>query len=178
MKDKAKKEVDWLEKQIKIAKELYKIPPEKYYQHFKVEVEDINKDMDKLREKLFTALNGILLQVKEKLADIHSTLFYIEHTFDFSELNAIYSRIENLEKSATEYDAKLKQEQSKVQAKLRLSEVARFKEDIGYEEKVKLILEKEAVLKEKGEAKEEKEKTVLSKEKAIKEYWCSVNLFS
>ena len=166
LKDKAEQAVDWLEKQIQVAKELYKISPEKYYQHFKVEVEDINKDMDKLREKLFTALNGILLQVKEKLADIHSTPSYIEHAFDFSELNAIYSRIENLEKSATEYSAKLKQEQSKAQAKLRLSEVARFKEDIGYEEKAKLILEKEAVLKEKGEAKEE---TVLSKEKAIKE---------
>lgn len=169
LKDKAEQAVDWLEKQIQVAKELYKISPEKYYQHFKVEVEDINKDMDKLREKLFTALNGILLQVKEKLADIHSTPSYIEHAFDFSELNAIYSRIENLEKSATEYGAKLKQEQSKAQAKLRLSEVACFKEDIGYEEKVKLILEKEAVLKEKGEEKEEKEKTVLSKEKAIKE---------
>ena len=169
LKDKAEQAVDWLEKQIQVAKELYKISPEKYYQHFKVEVEDINKDMDKLREKLFTALNGILLQVKEKLADIHSTTSYIEHAFDFSELNAIYSRIENLEKSATEYSAKLKQEQSKAQAKLRLSEVARFKEDIGYEEKAKLILEKEAVLKEKGEEKEEKEKTVLSKEKAIKE---------
>ena len=169
LKDKAEQAVDWLEKQIQLTKELYKISPEKYYQHFKVEVEDINKDMDKLREKLFTALNSILLQLKEKLADIHSTPSYIEYTFDFSELNAIYSRIENLEKSATEYGAKLKQEQSKAQAKLRLSEVARFKEDIGYEEKVKFILEKETVLKEKGEAKEEKEKTVLSKEKTIKE---------
>jgi len=36
LKDKAKKEVDWLEKQIKIAKELYKISPEKYYQHLKL----------------------------------------------------------------------------------------------------------------------------------------------
>ena len=169
LKDKAEQAVDWLEKQIQLTKELYKISPEKYYQHFKVEVEDINKDMDKLREKLFTALNSILLQLKEKLADIHSTPSYIEYTFDFSELNAIYSRIENLEKSATEYGAKLKQEQSKAQTKLRLSEVARFKEDIGYEEKVKFILEKETVLKEKGEAKEEKEKTVLSKEKTIKE---------
>ena len=169
LKDKAEKAVDWLEEHIQVAKDLYKISPEKYYQHFKVEVEDINKDMDKLREKLFTALNDILLQVKEKLADIHSTPSYIEHAFDFSELNAIYSRIENLEKSATEYGAKLKQEQSKTQEKLRLAEVSRFKEDIGYEEKVKLILEKEAVLKEKGEAKEAKEKTVLSKEKAIKE---------
>ena len=176
LKDKAEKAVDWLEEHIQVAKDLYKISPEKYYQHFKVEVEDINKDMDKLREKLFTALNDILLQVKEKLADIHSTPSYIEHAFDFSELNAIYSRIENLEKSATEYGAKLKQEQSKAQAKLRLSEVARFKEDIGYEEKVKLILEKEAVLKEKGGAKEEKEKTVLSKEKAIKEKSASVKM--
>ena len=169
LKDKAEKAVDWLEEHIQIAKDLYKISPEKYYQHFKVEVEDINKDMDKVREKLFTALNGILLQVKEKLADIHSTPSYIEYAFDLSDLNAIYSRIENLEKSATEYGAKLKHEQSKTQEKLRLSEVSRFKEDIGYEEKVKLILEKEAVLKEKGEAKEAKEKTVLSKEKAIKE---------
>ena len=169
LKEKAEKAVDWLEERIQVAKDLYKISPEKYYQHFKVEVEDINKDMDKLREKLFTALNSILLQVKEKLADIHSTPSYIESAFDLSDLNAIYSRIENLEKSATEYGAKLKQEQSKAQIKLRLSEVARFKEDIGYEEKVKLISDKEAVLKEKREAKEAKEKTVLSKEKAIKE---------
>ena len=169
LKDKAEKAVDWLEEHIQVAKDLYKISPEKYYQHFKVEVEDINKDMDKLRENLLTALNDILLQVKEKLADIHSTPSYIESAFDISDLNAIYSRIENLEKSATEYGAKLKQEQSKTQEKLRLAEVSRFKEDIGYEEKVKLILEKEAVLKEKGEAKEAKEKTVLSKEKAIKE---------
>ena len=169
LKDKAEKAVNWLEEHIQVVKDLYKISPEKYYQHFKVEVEDINKDMDKVREKLFTAFNGILQQVKEKLADIHSTPSYIEYAFELSDLNAIYSRIENLEKSATEYGTKLKQEQSKTQEKLRLSEVSRFKEDIGYEEKVKLILEKEAVLKEKGEAKEAKEKTVLSKEKAIKE---------
>ena len=169
LKDKAEKAVNWLEEHIQVVKDLYKISPEKYYQYFKVEVEDINKDMDKVREKLFTALNGILQQVKEKLADIHSTPSYIEYAFELSDLNAIYSRIENLEKSATEYGTKLKQEQSKTQEKLRLSEVSRFKEDIGYEEKVKLILEKEAVLKEKGEAKEAKEKTVLSKEKAIKE---------
>ena len=169
LKDKAEKAVDWLEEHIQVAKDLYKISSEKYYQHFKVEIENINKDMDKVREKLFTALNGILQQVKEKLADIHSTPSYIEYAFDLSDLNAIYSRIENLEKSTTEYGAKLKQEQSKTQEKLRLSEVSRFKEDIGYEENVKLILEKEAVLKEKGEAKVAKEKIILSKEKAIKE---------
>lgn len=168
LKDRAEKAVDWLEKQIQDAKELYKISPEKYYQRFKVEVEDINKDMDKLREKLLTALDGILLQVKKKLENIHSTPSYIGHPFDLSELKEIYRRIEELEKSATEYGAKLKQEQSKAQAKLRLSEVARFKEDIGYEEKVKVISEKEAVLKEKGEAKEEKEKAILSKEQAIR----------
>ena len=38
-----------------------------------------------------------------------------------------------------------------------------------YTQRDALILEKEAVLKEKGEAKEAKEETVLSKEKAIKE---------
>lgn len=168
LKDKAEKAVDWLEEHIQVAKELYKISPEKYYQHFKVEVEGINKDMDKLREKLLTALDGILLQVKKKLEDIHSTPPYIEHTFDLSELNVIYSRIKELEKSATEYGAKLKQEQSKTQEKLRFSEVARFKEDIGYEEIVKIISEKEAVFKEKEVAKKEKEEAVLFKEQAIK----------
>lgn len=168
LKDKAEKAIDWIEKQIEVFSELYKISPEKYYQYFKVEVEGINRDMDKLREKLLTALEGILLQVKKKLEDIHSTTSYIEHTFDLSELNAIYSRIEDLEKSATEYGAKLKQEQSKTQEKLRLSEVARFKEDIGYEEIVKSISEKEAVFKEKEVAKKEKEEAVLFKEQAIK----------
>lgn len=168
LKGKAEKAIGWLEEQIQVAKELYKISPEKYYQHFKAEVESINKDMDKLRETLLTALNGILLQVKKKLEDIHSTPSYIEHTFDFSELNAIYNRIEELEKSATEYGTKLMQEQSKTQAKLRLSEVARIKEDIGYEEKVKVISEKEAVLNKKEEAKKEKEEAVRCHEQAIK----------
>lgn len=168
LKGKTEKAIGWLEEQIQVAKELYKISPEKYYQHFNAEVESINKDMDKLREILLTALNGILLQVKTKLEDIHSTPSYIEHTFDFSELNAIYNRIEELEKSATEYGTKLKQEQSKTQAKLRLSEVARIKEDIGYEEKVKVISEKETVLKKKEEAKKEKEEAVFFKEQEIK----------
>lgn len=168
LKNKAKKEVDWLEGQIQVAKELYKISPDQYYQHFKAEVESINKDMDKLREILLTALNGILLQVKKKLEDIHSTPSYIEHTFDFSVLNAIYNRIEELEKSATEYGTKLKQEQSKTQEKLRLSEVARIKEDICYEEKVKVISEKEAILKKKEEVKKEKEEAVLFQEQEIK----------
>lgn len=53
LKDKAEQAVDWLEKQIQVAKELYKISPEKYYQHFKVEVEDINKDMDKTPRETF-----------------------------------------------------------------------------------------------------------------------------
>lgn len=169
LKDRAEKAVDWLEKQIQVAKELYKISPEKYYQCFKVRVENINKDMDTLREKLLTALDGILLQVKKKLENIHATPSYVEYTFDLARLDEIYDRIEMLEKDATAYGAELKQEQSKAQAKLRLSEVARFKEDIGYEEKVKVISEKEAVLKEKEEAKEEKENAIHFKEKAIKE---------
>ncbi|GAB1250914.1 AAA family ATPase [Porphyromonas miyakawae] len=168
LKNKAKKEVDWLEGQIQVAKELYKISPDQYYQHFKAEVESINKDMDKLREILLTALNGILLQVKKKLEEIHSTPSYIEHTFDFSELYAIYNRIEELEKSATEYGTKLKQEKSKTQEKLRLSEVSRFKEDIDFEEIVKIISEKEAVFKEKEVAKKEKEEAVFFKEQEIK----------
>lgn len=168
LKEKTKKAVDWLEEQIRTTKELYKISPEKYYQHFKIEVEDINNDMNELREKLFTALNGIFIQAKKKLEDIHSCPSYIEHTFDISELNAVYGRIENLEKRATEYGTKLKQEQSKAQEKLRLSEVARFKEEIGYEEIVKIISEKEKVSQERKVAKKEKEEAVILKEQAIK----------
>ena len=176
LKDRAEKAVDWLEKQIQVAKELYKISPEKYYQCFKVRVENINKDMDTLREKLLTALDGILLQVKKKLENIHATPSYVEYTFDLARLDEIYDQIEMLEKDATAYGAELKQEQSKAQAKLRLSEVARFKEDIGYEEKVKVISGKEAVLKEKEEAKEEKENAIHSKEKALKKKSASAKM--
>lgn len=167
LKDKAETEIVWLEELIQVAKDLYKISPEKYYQHFKVEVEDINKDMDKVREKLFTALNGILQQVKEKLADIHSTPSYIEYAFELSDLNAIYSRIENLEKSATEYGAKLKQEQSKTQEKLRLSEVARFKEETGYSQAVESIAYKERTANGLKALKEKKESQIHQLESEI-----------
>jgi putative rloC protein len=168
LKDKAKKAADSIEKHIQDAKELYKISPEKYYQCFKVVVEDINKDMDELRTKLVTALENILLQVKKKLEDIYSTPSYIEHTFEISELDVIYSRIKELENSATEYGEKLKQEQTKTQEKLRLAEVARFKEEIDYEEKVKTISEKSKLLEEKEKEKKEKEEAILKLENAIK----------
>lgn len=167
LKEKGETAVNWLEQLIAAAHEVYKLSPENYYQHFQAEVEGINNDMDIVREKIFKALNGILLQVTTRLEHIYTTPTFTEYTFDCSELNTIYSRIKTLEKNANEYTGKIKLEHSKTQKKLRFSEVCHFKEDIGYEEQVKVISEKETTLKEKERAKIRKEEAVLLIEKDI-----------
>ena len=168
LKDKVEKAVTWLEEQKRVIQELYKILPENYYLYFKPEVESINKEMEERRREVLSVLEDILLQVKRKQENLYATPTYEEHTFDLARLDEIYAQVETLEKDATECGDKLKEKHTKAQTALRLSEVVRFKEDIGYDDQVKAIAEKEAELEKKERAKREKEEAVRSKEEEIK----------
>lgn len=123
--------------------------------------------MEERRREVLSVLEDILLQVKRKQENLYATPTYEEHTFDLARLDEIYARVETLEKDATECGAKLKEKHTKAQTALRLSEVARFKEDIGYDDQVKAISEKEAEL-EKKEQKEKRKRQFAPKRKRLK----------
>ena len=107
-------------------------------------VEEINKDMDDLRKECISTLNTILQQLKKKQKSIHTTLTYTECTFDITAIMAIYQRIQDLSERAIQYGSNLSKMRAENRRKLRLSEVARFKEEIGYSNTLATIAEKKA----------------------------------
>lgn len=162
------KAIKWINEWIQIAQELYKVSPSNYYSSFKNDVEAINKDMDALRKDLISTLEDILQQLKSKQDNIHTTLAYTEHIFDFTAIEAIYQRIQNLNDRANQYGSDLSKVQAENRKKLRLSEVARFKEDTGYSNTLVAIAEKERIANEQKTLKEQKESDVRKLEDEIK----------
>lgn len=168
LKTRIGKAITWLNEKIQIAQELYKVLPSSYYSCFKDEVEVINKDMDALRKSLISALECILQQLKSKQENIHSAFSYTEHTFDFTAIEAIYQRIQTLNRNANQYGGCLSEEQAKNREKLRLSEVARFKKETGYSDTLALIKEKEDIASKKKILKEQIESEIRTLELQIK----------
>lgn len=157
-----------MNEKIQIAQELYKVSPNNYYSCFKNEVEEINKDMNALRTELISALEGILQQLTSKQESIHSAFPYTEHTFNFTAIETIYQRIQNLNKNAGLYGGNLREVQAENQRKLRLSEVARFKEEIGYSNTSAAIKEKKDIVSKQETLKEQKESDIRRLEHEIK----------
>lgn len=168
LKTRIEKAITWMNEKIQIAQELYKVSSSNYYSCFKDEIEVINKDMDALRKDLISALEGILQQLKSKQESIHSAFSYTEHTFDFTAIEAIYQRIQILNENANLYGGNLSEVQAENRRKLRLSEVARFKEEIGYSNSSAAIKEKKDIVSKQETLKEQKESEIRRLEHEIK----------
>lgn len=169
LKSRIEKAIAWITGKIQILEDLYKVSPNNYYLRFKDDVERINKDMDALRKDCINTLNAILQQLKSKQDSIHSTLTYTEHLFDFTTIEAIYRRIQKLNESAILYGQDLSNVQANNRKRLRLSEVARFKEETRYSQVVESIADKERTANRLKALKEQKESQIRQLESEIKE---------
>lgn len=168
LKIRIEKAITGINENIQMLIDLYKVSPNNYYLCFKDDVEGINKDMDALRKDCTSTLNAILQQLKSKQDSIHSILTYTEHTFDFTAIEAIYRRIQELNESASQYGRNLSKVQADNRIKLRLSEVARFKEETGYSKTVESIADKERIANKQKDLKEQKESHIRQLEEEIK----------
>lgn len=168
LKVKIEKAIREINEQIDIVQDLYKISPNDYYLHFKDDVEEINKDMDVLRKDLISTLESILQQLKSKQESIHTTLTYTEYTFDFTAIEAIHQRIQILNENASKYGTNLSKVQEETRRKLRLSEVACFKEETGHSNTLTSIEEKKRIADEQKTLKEQKESDICRLEDEIK----------
>lgn len=168
LKASIEKAIQWINDWIQTAQELYKVSPSNYYSCYKNEVESINKDMDALRKDLIFALEGLLEQLKSKQESIHTTHTYTEYTFDFTAMEAIYQRLQSLNKNAGQYGSNLSKVQAENRTKLRLSEVARFKEETGYSKTLDAIAEKKRIADKRKTIREQKESDIRTLENEIK----------
>ena len=160
LKIRIEKAIAWINGRIQILEGLYKVSPNNYYLCFKDDVERINKDMDAVRKDCITTLTSILQQLKSKQDSIHTILTYTNHTFDFTAIEDIYRRIQKLNESARQYGSNLSKVQADNRIKLRLSEVARFKEETRYSQAVKSIAYKERTANRLKDLKEQKESQI------------------
>ncbi len=168
LKIRIEKAIEWINGKILIVQELYKISSSSYYSCFKDEVESINKDMDTLRKNLVSTLECILQQLKSKQESIHSTPTYTEYPFDYTAIEDIYRRIQELNECARQYGDNLNKKQAENRKKLRLSEVARFKEETRYSQAIESISDKESIANEMEAHKKQKEDQVCQLESEIK----------
>lgn len=162
------KTIRMLENNIEEIFRLYTIQEDGYYQRFQVDILALKQNIKQAIAKCTTALSSILEQLKKRKDNIHTVIKYDEYTFDVQELDAIYAKIQDLTKQATQYGAKLDKQHKDTQAKLRLSEVARFKEEIGYVVQLQSISKLNASIERKKNKKESIEKQVSDLEKLIK----------
>lgn len=167
LKIRIEKAIAWINGRIQILEDLHKVSPNNYYLCFKDDVERINKDMDAVRKDCITTLTSILQQLKSKQDSIHTILTYTNHTFDFTAIEDIYRRIQKLNESARQYGSNLSKVQADNRTKLRLSEVARFKEETRYSQAVESIAYKERTANGLKALKEQKESQIRQLESEI-----------
>lgn len=167
LQDKLSKAEKFLIAEIQRADDMYALKVEDYYQNFHVEVQAILEQLDACRNAYTLALRGMLDQVQQRSRAIHSKLSYTNYPFDSQQLQNVHQRIQALISQAQEYANNLSHQQEETRCKLRLSEVARFKEDIGYECLCADIRQKEQIVSEKNRLKEEAERKVAELEREI-----------
>lgn len=153
--------------EIQRANNMYALKVENYYQSLHSEIQDVQEQLDGCRNAYILALKGLLEQVQQRNSAIHSVLSYTNYSFDSQQLQDIYHRILSLVSQAQEYGDNLSRQQEEIRSKLRLSEVARFKEEIDYECLCRDISQKEQIVSEKNSLKEEAERRVAELERKI-----------
>lgn len=158
---------EFLVVEIQRAHDMYTLKEEDYYQSLHGKVQAILEQLDACRNAYTLALRGMLDQVQQRSRAIHSVLSYTNHPFDSEQLQNIHQRIKSLVFEAQEYGKNLSRQQTETKKKLRLSEVARFKEEIGYERLCADIHQKEQIVSEKNSLKEEAERKVTELEREI-----------
>lgn len=153
--------------EIQRAEAMYALKVEDFYQILHGEVQAVQEQLGDCREAYILALRGMLEQVRQRNRAIHSVISYTDYTFDPQQLQNIHQRIQSLVTQAKEYGDNLSRQQAETTTKLRLSEVARFKEEIGYERLYADVCDKEQIVSEKNTLKEEAERKVAELEREI-----------
>lgn len=160
---------EFLIAEIQRAQDMYALKVEDYYQSLHSEVQGILEKLEDCQNAYILALRGMLDQVRQRNSAIHSKLSYTNYPFDSQQLQNVHQRIRSLISQAQEYANNLSRQQAETRNKLRLSEVARFKEEIEYERLCADISQKGQIVSEKKSLKDEAERKVAELERQIAE---------
>lgn len=159
---------DEINKTIKSIEELYILNKNDYFLEFHKEIGEIEQEMSSIRQECTVILNKVLEQIEKRQKEIHIQHQYTEHFFDTNKIKNIYNKIQSLNKRANEYSKTLSTKQDENKKKLRLSEIARFKEEIGYTNRIDEIEKEKKVVLDKKTIKEEKDNKIKLLEDQIK----------
>jgi len=139
------KELDALITEIKSEKqrlsEANTIEKQMLYSRFHERLENITSSLAGCIQALSKAYESLLVQLKERKDSILTAKEYTPVTDSSCDLKRILEDLENLRLEANDFTTHLRDEQITARAALRLHEVYRFRETIGYTEKLNNIQE-------------------------------------
>lgn len=167
LQDRLSKAEEYLKVEIQRAQGLYTLKKEDYYQNLHNEIQAIQEQVKICKDAYISALNKILEQVQKRKESIHSVFAYEEYSFAPKSFSELYIKIQTLISQGQEYGKNLSRQQAEAKEKLRLGEIARFKEEIGYKNRCKDIALKSQEVLTKKDLKEAIERKITNLEEEI-----------
>ena len=128
--------------EIKKADSILEINQQEYYASFHSEIKSLLDTKQKHIDQYKLSLLEIQKQLQCRIDDILNIKSYTDVSFQSDNLNNLYNTLIQLRDRSIQYGEKLSDTQKLNKEKLRLSEIARFRVEINYDQKVKEIAEK------------------------------------
>lgn len=151
--------------------------PEKtlFYSEFHHNIDEICIPLQEFKNTYISSLDILIEQLNKRLDDIAHHFGYTEVLFSQDEFEKIFDNLNELIDKSNDYTNELSDKQQDAKKKLRLNEVAKFINDIQYDDKNQHIEELEYVKNQKEQERNQKLEIIQEKQREIENLKLQLN---
>ena len=151
--------------------------PEKtlFYSEFHQNIDEICTSLQKFKNTYISSLDTLIEQLNKRLDDIAHHFGYTEVLFSQDEFEKIFDNLNELIGKSNDYTNELSDKQQNAKKKLRLNEVAKFINDIQYDDKNQHIEELEFVKNQKRRERNQKLEIIQERQREIENLKLQLN---
>lgn len=151
--------------------------PEKtlFYSEFHQNIDEICTSLQKCKNTYISSLDTLIEQLNKRFDDITHHFWYAEILFNQDEFEKIFDNLNELIGKSNDYTNELSDKQKDAKKKLRLNEVAKFINDIQYDDKNQHIKKLKDVKNQKEQERNQKLEVILEKQREIENLKLQLN---
>lgn len=151
--------------------------PEKtlFYSEFHQNIDEICTSLQKCKNTYISSLDTLIEQLNKRFDDITHHFWYAEILFNQDEFEKIFDNLNELIGKSNDYTNELSDKQKDAKKKLRLNEVAKFINDIQYDDKNQHIEELKDVKNQKEQERNQKLEVIREKQREIENLKLQLN---
>ena len=162
--------------QQKKSVEIIKLPEKAlFYSEFHKRFDEIYNSLEDHKNAYISSLDKLIEQLAKRLDDITHNFRYTEVLFNQYDFEKIFADLNVLIDYSNDYTNELSIKQSQAQEKLRLNEVAKFINDIQYDDKKRNIEDLKIFKREKEQEKSQKLEIIRTKQREIESLKLKLN---